>query len=149
MEEKNNLILGIIGGVIGGIIATIPWVLVYVYGNMILSLLAILIAMGVLKGYQLFNGKEDKKLPIIVIVISVLCVSIATLVVIPSMLLAKEGITVSFDTLKALYNDSEFFGALMKDYVISVIFTFLGISGVVSNIKKKLKSEAVTGEQNV
>lgn len=149
MEKKNNFILGIVGGVIGGIVATIPWVIMYVYGNMILSLLAILIAMGVLKGYQLFKGKEDKKLPIIVIVISVLCVTVATLVVIPLMLLAKEGINASFDNLKILYNNSEFFGALMKDYVISVIFTFLGISGVVSSIKKKLKGEVVTKEQGV
>ena len=59
MNENKSYIKGILGGVIGGIIATIPWILMYVYGEMILSLLAILIAMGVLKGYQLFKGKVD------------------------------------------------------------------------------------------
>ncbi len=74
MEKEKNYFTGIIGGIIGGLIATLPWILMYVYGNMILSLLAIVVAIGVL-----------------------------------------------------------------KDYIISVIFTFLGISGVVANVKKQLE----------
>ena len=47
-----NYVFGIIGGIIGGIIASIPWVLLSVYGNYILSILAALIAMGVVFGYR-------------------------------------------------------------------------------------------------
>ena len=138
MNENKSYIKGILGGVIGGIIATIPWILMYVYGEMILSLLAILIAMGVLKGYQLFKGKVDKKLPIIIIVISLLCVTISTLVVIPLLLLAKENLPSNFENLKVLYENETFQTALFKDFAISVVFTALGISGVISNVKKQL-----------
>ena len=37
--KGKNYVLGIIGGLIGGFIASNPWILMYVYGNMILSLL--------------------------------------------------------------------------------------------------------------
>lgn len=146
MNENTSYIKGIIGGVIGGVIATIPWILMYVYGEMILSLLAILIAMGVLKGYQLMKGKVDKKLPIIIIVISLLCVTISTLVVIPLLLLAKENLPSTIDNLKILYGNETFQTALLKDFAISVVFTALGISGVITNVKKQLnegKSENI------
>ncbi len=138
MNENKNYITGIIGGLIGGFIATIPWILMYVYGNMILSLLAILIAMGVLKGYQLCKGKIDKKLPIIIIITSLLCVTISTLLIIPILLLIKEGQSGSIENLKVLYNYEPFMQAIIKDYAISVLFTILGISGVVSNVKKQI-----------
>ena len=138
MNENKNYITGILGGIIGGFIATIPWILMYVYGEMILSLLAILIAMGVLKGYQLFKGKVDKKLPIIIIVISIICVTISTLLIIPLLLLVKEGQSSSIENLQMLYEYEPFMTAIIKDYAISVLFTALGISGVVSNVKKQI-----------
>lgn len=138
MEENKNYITGIIGALIGGLVASIPWILMYVYGEMILSLLAIIIAMGALKGYQLLKGKIDGKLPIIIIVVSVVCVTISTLLIIPFLLMAKEGIAVSLENLEILYEYDEFASAIIKDYVISLLFTFLGISGVVKSIKKQI-----------
>ena len=66
--SKGNYITGIIGSIIGGAIAAIPWVFVYVKCNMILSVLAILIALGALKGYEIFKGKVTKALKPIVII---------------------------------------------------------------------------------
>lgn len=138
MEENKNYITGIIGALIGGLVASIPWILMYVYGEMILSLLAIIIAMGALKGYQLLKGKIDGKLPMIIIVVSVVCVTISTLLIIPCLLMAKEGIEISLENLELLYEYDEFANAIMKDYIISLLFTFLGISGVVKSIKKQV-----------
>lgn len=135
--EKNNNLFAIFGAFIGGVVATIPWVFMYVYGNMILSLLATLIAFGVLKGYKLFKGTNENILPKLIIIISLVCVTIATLIVIPLMLLAKENLNVNFENLKLLYSDGAFLGAIIKDYIISIFFTILGISGVVSSLKKK------------
>lgn len=133
---KENYILGILGGLIGGIIASIPWILLYIYGNMMFSLLAVFIAMGALYGYKLLKGKIDKKLPIIITVLSLISVTIATLVIIPLLLLSKNGAEANFENLEWLYQNSEFTSAIMRDYIISAVFTLLGISGVTSKLKK-------------
>lgn len=139
MENKNNnIVLGIIGALIGGLIATIPWVLVYVYANMILSLLAIIVAVGALKGYEICNGKVDNKLPWIIGIVSVLSITIATFVIIPNLLLINEFGTTSLANYKLLFETNEFVGGLIGDYVISLLFTVLGISGVIAKIKNQV-----------
>ncbi len=133
-----DYIKGIIGGIIGGMIAAIPWILMYIYGNMLLSLLAALIAFGVNYGYRLLKGKVDTKLPIIITVTSLMIVVVVTTVVIPLLLLHKEEYIVSFDNLRILYENSDYRSAVLRDLVISIIFTFLGISGIVSKIKTEV-----------
>ena len=138
MKKNKKYLPGIIGALIGGLIASIPWILMYVYGEMILSILAVVIALGALKGYQILKGKIDNKLPIIISIISIVCVTISTLVIIPFLLLAKEGIETSLENFEMLYYYEPFLKGIIKDYVISLIFTFLGISGVIGHIKKQV-----------
>ena len=140
MEEKNTYLLAIVGSLIGGILLTVPWILVYVYGNMMFSVLAVFIAWGALKGYTLCKGKINDKLPTIITVISLLSVTVAVLVIIPLMLLYKEGYDVNLRNFEILYNSPDFTSALTRDYIISIVFTFLGISGIVSNIKRQILS---------
>jgi len=141
MEEKQKgYLLGIVGALIGGLIGTIPWIILYVYANMIYSLLAFIVAMAALKGYELFKGKIDKKLPYIIGTISIICITIATLVIIPNLLLVKEIGTTSLANFKLLYADSEFAGAIIGDYIMSLLFTILGISGVFASIKKQVNN---------
>ena len=122
---------GIIGGLVGGFIASIPWILASVYINMMVGYFAIPIAMGVKFGYQLFGGEKDKKLPFIIAGLSIVIIVVVTLVVIPLVLLGKEGYPMDFTFLKLLYNNSKFVTSQMIDLVVAVIFTGLGISGVV------------------
>src|SRR5574344_762781 len=143
MEQKKNYVFGILGGLLGGFIAAIPWVLVYVYGNMLFSALAIIIALGVLKGYEICKGKLDSKLPLIIIVLSVIVVTISTFVIIPALLLSQNGAAINSANFQKLYAYSKFSGAILKDYTISLIFTFFGISGVVTNIKKQVANGEV------
>jgi len=141
MEEKQKgYLLGIVGALIGGLIGTIPWIILYVYANMIYSLLAFIVAMAALKGYELFKGKIDKKLPYIIGTISIICITIATLVIIPNLLLVKEIGTTSLANFKLLYADSEFAGAIIGDYIMSLLFTILGISGFFASIKKQVNN---------
>ena len=135
--EKSYL-KGIIGALIGGLIATIPWILTYVYANMILAVLAVFVALGALKGYQLMNGKVDKKLPLIITIISVVSITIATLIIIPGLLLLQNDASFTIENVKYLYSNSQFMGAIMKDFLISIVFTFLGISGVIKSIKNQI-----------
>lgn len=138
---KKN-VLAIIGSMVGGLIATLPWVLVYVYGNMMYSFLAVLVAMGALFGYQLFKGDINKSLPTKIVVVSLLSITIATLVVIPCLLLAHEGADVSITNFKYLYSNSDFIKGIISDYIISVLFTLLGISGVIKSIKKQVVNDS-------
>lgn len=146
-EQKNNkFLLGIIGATIGAFIGTIPWILMYVYGSMIVAILSVLIAIGSYQGYKLTKATIDKKLPVIVAVTSVVAVTVATFVIIPLALLAKEDLGATFENLEIIYNESEFTSAIIGDYVISLIFTALGISGIVSNLYKQIK-EGVAREE--
>lgn len=137
--KKENYISGIIGAVIGGMIAAIPWIVAYVYGGMILSILAALIAAGEFYGYKIFKGKINKHLPKIIMILAIIIVTITTLLIIPGLLIQKEGINVSFSNIQRLYQNENFSTAIIKDYVISVIFTVLGASIITANIKKQLE----------
>lgn len=139
-SSKGSYLTGILGAIVGGSIATIPWVLVYIYGGMMFSILAALIAAGELYGYKIAKGKITKKLPIILMVIALIIVTVTTLVIIPTLLIAKEGIAVNLTNISRLYENGEFATAMMKDFIISVIFTILGASIVTANIKKQLEN---------
>ena len=64
--------------------------------------------------------------------------TISTFIITPILLLNKENIAISINSFKWLYNSSIFLNALIKDYIISLFFTFLGISGVVSSIRRQI-----------
>ena len=147
-KAKGSYITGIIGAVMGGIIATIPWILVYVYGQMMFSILAALIAFGEYYGYKIARGKVNKKLPVILMVMALVIVSITTLVVIPGLLIHNEGIAVTTENIQRLYQNSEFSTAIVKDFVISFIFTILGASIVTSNVKRKLSNNEEDGKDS-
>lgn len=147
MEEENviktkqgSYLTGIIGAVIGGLIATIPWILAYVYGGMILSILAALTAAGEFYGYKLLKGKINKHLPLIIMVLAIIIIAVSTLVIIPGLLILKEGINVNVANIQRLYSNEAFSTAIMKDFVISVIFAALGASIITANIKKQLEN---------
>ena len=131
---------GILGGLLGGLIGALPWMLVYIYGNYLISLLAAIIAFGIAYGYKLFKGPINKKYPIIITVLSLLIVALTTLVFIPLWEVAQAGYDISFYNLKLLYQSSEFVSAVMRDLVVSIIFTVLGISGVIAKAKKQISS---------
>ena len=130
---------GILGAFIGGLIASLPWILAYVYEDKIYPMLALVISIGALKGYQLFKGKVDKKLPLIIVIISLFCVSFSTLILIPLFLLTRYGGSLSLLNLKLLYSDPTFVKPLMRDYIIAIICTIIGISATIMHIRTTLK----------
>lgn len=145
----NKRLLGIIGALLGGLIFTIPWILVYVYGNMLFSILAAFIAFGALLGYKKFGGVVDKKTPIIIVIISLLVIMLTTLVIIPLCLLNKEGFTASLENLEYIYTISKFKEAIIHDLIVSIFFTILGISGVISKLKQEVDPNYVQVQTNI
>ena len=100
------------------------------------SFLVALIGYGVNYGYRLFNGKVDRKLPVIITVISVCVVILVTVLIIPMLLLVDYGYSASFYNLSLLYS----YGveSMLGDLVIAIIFTFLGISWMVKQLKMEI-----------
>lgn len=131
-------IKGILGAFIGSIVFSLPWVLVYVYGGYMLSLLAFIIGTGALLFYKLFGGKVDKKTPAIILITSLLSVTIATFVIIPFFLLLKEGYGFDLEMFKTLYTINNFVSGIVKNYFISIVFTLLGISGILKSINNEV-----------
>ncbi|MGN1357790.1 MAG: hypothetical protein ACI4WU_00330 [Bacilli bacterium] len=134
---SNKFFKGIIGSILGAIIFSIPWILIYVYANYILSILAAIIAYGSLLFYKKFGGEITKKTGVVITISSLLAITLATFVIIPLCLIAKEGYGLSFEYYQILFASGDFVSAIMQDYIISVIFTFLGISGVIASINKE------------
>lgn len=138
IKMEKSYFMGIIGALLGAFVATIPWILLYIYGNMMLSILAFVIGYGALYGYKLFHGVVDKNTSWIITIVSLISVTIATLVVIPLWILHDNGYVISFENLSNLYTMSAFKSAILRDFVISIVFTLLGISGVISKIKQEV-----------
>ena len=72
MEEKvkNRYVIGTIGALIGAVIGSIPWILSYVFANMIYAILSVVIVVCAFYGYKLTKAKMDKKLPVILSIVS-------------------------------------------------------------------------------
>lgn len=132
---------GILGAIIGAIIGALPWLFVYVYGNYIISVLAVFVAVCANFLYRKFGGEVNKRLPMTLSIISVLTIAVMTFLVVPCLLIKKEGYSLNGYTLGLLYNDSEFMTALFHDLFISIIFAILGIVPVVNNIKREVGLE--------
>ncbi len=137
-QLSGNYITGIIGLILGGLIATIPWILVYVYGDMMFSVLSVFIAAGEFYGYKLFKGKIFKGLPILIIVMAIIIMALTTLAIIPSFLIMREGGIVSMAAIESLYQNEEFLSAILKDTTIAIVFTIIGASVITANIKKQI-----------
>lgn len=141
-QKKGSYITGTIGAILGGAVASIPWILVYSFGNMIVAALALLIAGGAFLGYKLFRGRIGKGLPAIITLVSIIVVTVVTLVVCPIILMAKEGVEVSVFNLKMLYSSSEMKAAIVQDLMMSLLFTGLGIASIVRSISIQIKKGA-------
>lgn len=137
--KNSRFILGVVLAFIGAMVATIPWVVVYVYFNLMWSPLAIIIAIGAFLGYKISKATIDEKLPIVIVNVSLISITVSTLVIIPLLLISQEGLEMSIENLKFIYGYDEFKSVIIQDYIISLVFTILGISGTVVSLNNQIK----------
>lgn len=140
IPRKGNYITGTIGAILGGTIASLPWILVYVYGNMIVAILAILIAFGTFQGYKIFKGRMGRGVPAIISIISILIVVFITVVICPIIILQNNNLDISLKELTLLYQNKNVQNAIIQDLIVALLFTILGIAGVIRSIKLQIKS---------
>ena len=141
MEEQksNRFLLGILSAIMGAFIGAIPFILVYVFLNYIVAMLTALIAAASFYAYRLTKAKIDKKLPVIVALSSVLSITVAIFIIIPLVLMAREGIDVSFKNLGIVYKFDEFKTAIIGDYIKSLIFAIIGVGVIVATLREQIK----------
>lgn len=134
MQDKTNnrFILGIIGALLGAIIGAIPWLLMYIFFDVIFSILSVFIVIGSFYGYKLTKAKIDKKLPIVLAIISILIITLVMIVIIPTMI-DKFDLMYQFDDIEDYHN------TIRANYAISLIFGIIIISIIAFNLKKQLK----------
>ena len=138
-EVKNRYVLGVIGALVGALVGAVPWILMYIFANMMYAILAILIVLGSFYGYKLTKAKIDKKLPVILSITSFISITVTMFVIIPMAYLVQEGHGFSFELLTSLYQYDEFTKAIMTDYVISLLFCFIVIGGIIINLNKQIR----------
>lgn len=142
MEEniKNNYLLGIVGALVGAMIGAIPWILMYVFANMMYAILAILIVICSFYGYKITKAKIDKKLPVILSIASFISITVTMFVIIPICMMVQNNVEVSLETFQFLYSYNDFLTAMIGDYVVSLIFGIVVISGIIINLNKQIKN---------
>lgn len=140
MEEeiKNNYLLGIVGAIVGAFIGTIPWILMYIFSDIIYSILSILIVVCSFYGYKLTKAKIDKKLPVILSVVSFISITVTMFIIIPICLMGQSDIPISINNLLELYQYEEFYSAITTDYVVSILFCAIVIGAVIYNLNKQI-----------
>ena len=140
MEEKvkNRYVIGTLGALIGAFIGTIPWILAYIFGDVIYALLSIVIVIGAFYGYKLTKAKINKKLPIILSIVSFIAITVTMLIIIPIILMNKSEIPLNFEYFTALYQTEEIGSAILQDYIVSLLFCLIVIGGIIVNLNKLL-----------
>lgn len=129
-----------IGGLVGGFIATIPWILMYVYGGFILSLLGFVIGYGAFYGYKLLGGKVNKNTYKLVLFFTFISITVSTFVIIPLLMLWKEGYNYSLDNLLILYQMDDFLASIIGDFIISLLFALMGATSTNKIINKNIEN---------
>lgn len=141
MEEKvkNRYVIGVVGSLLGALIGSIPWILSYVYANMIYAILSVVIVICAFYGYKLTKAKIDKKLPVILSITSFIGITVTMLIVIPIIYMVKEEVPLTLETFLAIYQIEEVSSVILTDYVISLIFCLIVIGSIIFNLNKQIK----------
>ncbi len=127
-----------LGGLLGGVVAALPWLILYMFGGYIVSILAFLIALGVNYGYRKFKGRVNRKLPMIIIIISVFILILIDLVIVPIYFLISSKIAVSFESIINLILSEFYWKTMLRELAISTVFVAAGIFKTVNDIKHEI-----------
>ena len=110
-------------GILGGLLFSIPWLLVYVFFNLSVGYLDCLIVLGIVLGYKLVNKEiyNDTKTRIYLIISSCLIALLNVLVLMPIIVMIKEGAGVTLESFKVLYTNKEFLSAVVVDAILALL----------------------------
>ena len=121
--EISRYIKASIGGVLGGMLFALPWLLIITFSSISLPFLSFLIAVGVNRGYRLFKGRVNKKLPHFIIGISAFILILIYFLYFPLI-------------FGGLHNVIEisYWKMMIRETIISLVCAIVGIYKVVEDI---------------
>lgn len=137
-EEKNYL-FGLLGALMGGILGSVPWILVQVFLNRIVAVLAIVIGLGALKGYGILKGRMGPLTRWIILfstIVSVVLAQYAGLAI----ELIRNDIPVSYGNFVIAFSIPEVVDSFRANLIMSLILALLGIAGMFFGMKGDSKS---------
>lgn len=164
IEPKENILLGVLGAILFSLAGVIVYFLLDQL-NFIASISAVVGAYAAVFGYGLFTKRKNSKTGIIVasvvtVIMMVLAVYLCTAYDLYSQVRADGGTitlsTAASDCLKTIFGSKGRLtygyeldlGALLKNLLLSLVFTGLGIWSFVQAQIQKKKAEAAAAQQS-
>lgn len=139
IERKENYFFGVLGAILGGLVIAIPLAFVYIYSELPLLLaITVLFPLFEFYMYKWFKGKIDTKLPIILLIVTVINILIMMLLVIPIALSIKANLPITILAIKSVYSNTKTALAIVQDCLTSLVISMLGVYMVSAIIKRKL-----------
>lgn len=137
-EADGNYITGVIGALLGAFVGVIPSLITTLFMERIYSLLFALIPLCIYGGYKLFKGKMNKFVIVLSVVLSVLSVFLLEIEVIIFGVMNEYGVTFSEScaVLAIAGQEPGFWGAVLSDCIIPLVFVALGIFIAWGQIRK-------------
>ena len=138
-KKEKKYIFGIIGGFILGLVFSILTTAAYIYTDFI-GILGAIFFLGIFEyfGYKIFQGKIDKKMPWIIMGLSIVNVLIMSFMIIPVALLVKSNIQFSFKEAVNLYKNSSISLNIVQDCLLSLVLSLLVSYAIGTVINKKV-----------
>ena len=121
--ETKRYIKATIGGFLGGALLSLPWILVLIFAPIRIPFLAFFIAFGVDRGYRLFKGRVNQKMPKFVIGISIFVLVLIYFVIFPLLFGSLENVL-----------DPLYWKVMLRETIISLVFAGFGIYKTVLDI---------------
>lgn len=141
-DLTGSYLAGFFGALLGGLLGSALWAgLMYV--GFIAGLVGFVIGFLAEKGYRLLKGKEGKGKLFILIAVILLCVAFGTLLgeyVVTAKAMHEEGLshvpTMDF-FLYLLREEPEFRTAIVKDFLLGLLFAGLGVFGLLARTRRE------------
>lgn len=146
MKIEKNVLLGGIGSILGGFVGALPWLLAYAFGNVMVGLLSMFIALGSYYGFKLTKNKIDKRFPKAVYVSTIIVVTVSLLLIMPITSQLLHGYSISFAWFTEMFKNWNLFSGFLFNYIVSIGMAFIGAIGVVATVNKKEYEKKTYGE---
>lgn len=149
-NASGSYLTGLIGALLGALLGAVVWAVVYELGY-IASVVGLLIAFLTVKGYELLRGRQGKGMVVLILAAVVFGVAAGNLIAycweLMTLVLAGE-LPISMGEIPGfllfMMQDGEFFGQVIKDLGMGLLFALLGAFGAISRVAKSVGRTKIT-----